>query len=215
MSKWIFPGVVLLLAALAVIIFVRRPDATLKITDTASPTQPPTAAAPVAAPVVLPPLDRTSERVTKKTFGTKVSPQSSPVMPEKFSGYHTGWDFEVFADEISKDVPIVAFCAGKLRSKQTVNGYGGVVIQDCEIDGVVMTALYGHLNLASVTNKSGDDLTLGQKIGLLGADKSTQTDGERKHLHFSLHKGSSINLRGYVDTQAELAGWLDPKEYLK
>lgn len=163
---------------------------------------------------VLSPVEGITDRITKKSFGTLVSPASSPVQPEKFSGYHTGWDYEVLSDELNKEVPVTAFCGGKLRVKQTTSGYGGVAVQDCEIDGVVMTVLYGHLNLASVANNVGDFIAPGQKIGLLGDDKSAQTDGERKHLHFSLHKGSSSNLRGYVDSQAELSAWLDPKNYL-
>ncbi len=164
---------------------------------------------------VVSPLDRISERVSKKTFGTKVSPTSSPVTPEKFSGYHTGWDFEIFPEELTNDVPVVAFCGGALRVKQTTSGYGGVVVQDCTIDGKTITALYGHLNVASVVANIGNYLAPGQKIGLLGNDKSTQTDGERKHLHFSIHNGAATDLRGYVDTSNELSGWLDPKDYLK
>ena len=33
------------------------------------------------------PLDRAGERVTKKPFGKFVTPQNSPVQPEKFYGY--------------------------------------------------------------------------------------------------------------------------------
>src|SRR5438105_13240780 len=39
------------------------------------------------------PLENAQTRVTKKFFGTKVSPGNSPVTPERFSGYHTGVDF--------------------------------------------------------------------------------------------------------------------------
>jgi murein DD-endopeptidase MepM/ murein hydrolase activator NlpD len=160
------------------------------------------------------PLNKTDQRVTKKKFGTYVTPQNSPVSPEKFTGYHTGWDFEILAGEASSDVAVVAFCDGKIVYKNFVNGYGGVVIQQCQIDGQSMTALYGHLRLASVTKKVGDSLAPGDKIGLLGNGNSSETDGERKHLHFSLHRGTSINLRGYVGSQLLLIDWIDPAKYL-
>src|SRR4030067_1140465 len=43
-----------------------------------------------------PPINRADERVTKKPFGIFITPQNSPIQPEKFSGFHTGADFENF-----------------------------------------------------------------------------------------------------------------------
>lgn len=152
--------------------------------------------------------------MTKKTFGTYVTPQNSPVMPERFTGYHTGWDFEIFPDELDKDVVVSAFCGGNLRLKETASGYGGVAVEECTIDGVAMTVIYGHLKLSSVSVKAGDKLAPGDRIGLLGVNKSSETDGERKHLHFDIHKGTSTNIRGYVSTADQLKDWIDPKTYL-
>lgn len=156
------------------------------------------------------PLNRARERVSKKPFGIKISPQTSPVQPERFSGYHTGIDFEIFSDELTKDVGVRAFCQGKLTAKQVASGYGGVVVQACLIDGEPVTAIYGHLDIKSVTAAVGEYLTAGEIIGDLGDDKSEETGGERKHLHFGLHKGTDINIRGYVSKQYDLADWLDP-----
>lgn len=160
------------------------------------------------------PLDNIDKRVTKKKFSTYVTPQDSPVSPEKFTGYHTGWDFEILAGEGSKDVSVVAFCDGKIVYKNNVSGYGGVIIQDCTIEKQVMTVLYGHLRLSSVSKSVGDQFEHGDKIGLLGSGNSSETDGERKHLHFSLHRGTSINLRGYVANKLQLINWIDPAKYL-
>jgi murein DD-endopeptidase MepM/ murein hydrolase activator NlpD len=74
--------------------------------------------------------------------------------------------------------------------------------------------IYGHLKLISVTASAGDTLKAGDTIGLLGADKSAETSGERKHLHLGIHKGTSVNILGYVQDQAELAGWIDPCPYV-
>jgi murein DD-endopeptidase MepM/ murein hydrolase activator NlpD len=159
-------------------------------------------------------MDRINERVTKKRFGTLVSPTNSPVSPEKFSGYHTAWDFETFADETDKAVTVTAFCGGKLVSKRTADGYGGVVVQECQLGTQAVTIIYGHLKLSSVAVNVGDYLAPGATIGQLGEAISPDTDGERKHLHFGIHKGTTIDIKGYVSTQAALSAWIDPNTYL-
>jgi murein DD-endopeptidase MepM/ murein hydrolase activator NlpD len=160
------------------------------------------------------PLDRSTERITKKPFGIHITPGTSPVQPERFSGYHTGADFETFSDEADTAVTVKAFCGGKVVYKQWVSGYGGVFIQQCTVDNQTVTVLYGHLKLSSITARLGDGLKAGDTIGELGQAGSRDTDGERKHLHFGIHKGSTINVKGYVSAQGDLSGWLDPQKYL-
>lgn len=166
------------------------------------------------------PLDRASERITKKPFGIFITPQTSPVQPERFSGYHTGTDFEIFPEELNADVPVNAVCDGKLLVARTASGYGGVAVQSCDLNsqpaspeqqrGEPITIVYGHLNISSVKLKVGDQIKAGDILGSLGSNKSAQTDGERKHLHLGIHKGSSVSILGYVQNKAELSGWIDP-----
>ncbi len=156
------------------------------------------------------PISRASARITKKPFGLLVSPKHSPVTPERFSGYHTGVDFETFPEEQKTDVAITAVCDGTVLLKRFSQGYGGVVVQACTVNGKAVTVIYGHLALSSIPAKIGTHLSVGQRIGQLGRGYSTETDGERKHLHFGVHQGSSINLRGYVGSTAALKAWLDP-----
>lgn len=158
----------------------------------------------------LPPLDRATERVTKKLFGIYITPQTSPVQPEKFQGYHTGTDFEIFPEELNIDVPIHAICSGKIAVKRTASGYGGVLVQNCELDNQPVTVIYGHLKLASIGNIAGDTLNAGDEIGVLGKAYSSETGGERKHLHLGIHKGNSISILGYAQLQSNLSGWIDP-----
>lgn len=160
------------------------------------------------------PIDRPIERANKKKFGMFIAPESSPVQPERFRGYHTGVDLEAFPDELEKDVPVKAVCDGKLLSKRTASGYGGVAVQECELERKPITIVYGHLKLESVTPVAGEDIKAGTVIGFLGADKSSETDGERKHLHLSFHKGPEIDIKGYVQSQKELSNWLDPCLYI-
>lgn len=182
-------------------------------TENNAVTNPAPATSAVTGPFI-PPLDRAKERVTKKPFGIYITPATSPVQPERFQGYHTGTDFEIFPDELDAAVPVKAICAGKIAEKKWASGYGGVLVQDCQLDGAPITVIYGHLNVASIAKNTGDDLAQGETIGDLGADKSQQTDGERKHLHLGIHKGASINILGYVSSQSQLSGWIDACQYV-
>jgi hypothetical protein len=161
------------------------------------------------------PLDRALDRVTKKPFGIYVSPGHSPVSPEKFSGYHTGADFEILPGEENIDVSVSIVCAGKLLLKKYASGYGGVAVQSCKLEGQDVTIIYGHLRLSSITPIIGDQLKTGDHLGVLGKGYSVETDGERKHLHLGIHKGTAISILGYVQNSTDLSNWLDPLKYLK
>ncbi len=167
-------------------------------------------AATSSAAAFIQPLDGAAERVTKKRFGTYVTPQDSPVQPERFSGYHTGVDYETFPEEANVDVPVRAVCAGPLLSVRTASGYGGVAVQSCERRGDPVTVVYGHLRLSSITAKAGDRLATGDALGVLGTGGSAETGGERKHLHLGIHRGADANVRGYVSADESLAEWIDP-----
>lgn len=161
------------------------------------------------------PLDRANERITKKPFGKFVTPQNSPVSPEKFYGYHTAVDFEIFPEEENIDVAVKAVCSGKLLEKRMATGYGGVAVQSCQLDETSITVIYGHLNLDSIKSAEGDDINVGEALGILGRGYSSETSGERKHLHLGFHKGAGINILGYVSNESDLSNWLDPVLFLK
>ena len=114
------------------------------------------------------PIDQGEVRVTKKTFGLKVSPKDSPITPEKFTGYHTGADFETFPSEKDTEVSIRTICTGPLVMKKWATGYGGVVVQTCQLDKEDVTVIYGHLNIASVATTINTQLKTGDIIGILG-----------------------------------------------
>jgi hypothetical protein len=161
------------------------------------------------------PLDRAKERVTKKPFGIFITPANSPVQPEKFSGYHTGVDFEIFPEELEKEVFVSAVCTGKLLTKRIASGYGGTLVQSCNLDGEPITVVYGHLKLESIKVAVGDDIGVGEALGVLGRAYSTEAGGERKHLHLGMHKGQEINILGYVSAESALLSWLDSMLFIK
>lgn len=146
-------------------------------------------------------------RATKKLFGTYVSPGHSPISPERFQGYHTGTDAEY--GDIKSDVAVHTIAAGKVIAAQYVSGYGGAVAIRSRIDGANRVVIYGHLDpnrLPAV----GRNLSQGQQFAYLGVGYSSQTDGERKHLHLAILRGDSLDWRGYVQSRSELNAWLNP-----
>lgn len=158
------------------------------------------------------PLDNWQQRITKKPFGIYITPDNSPVRPEKFQGWHTGTDFEIFGDEVELKVEIAAICSGEIIEKKYVGGYGGVLVQSCRFQEQPITVLYGHLNLENNSLDVGKNITRHQTIGVLAADQSFYSDSERKHLHLGISRGQQIQLRGYVQTKNQLTGWLDYQE---
>jgi len=146
-------------------------------------------------------------RITKKPFGIYITPETSPVQPERFRGYHTGADVEY--EDIEAEVPVFALSDGEVVFARTVSGYGGVAVMSFRWQDLNYLALYGHLRPSSLP-EVGREVTRGEQIGVLGRGGTAETDGERKHLHFAILKDAEVDLRGYVSSQAALGSWLDP-----
>lgn len=154
------------------------------------------------------PMSRAGDRVTKKPFGIYITPPSSPVQPERFTGYHTGTDFEIFSGEERSDISVAAICGGTLLSVDTASGYGGIARQECLLNDQPVSVVYGHIQLLELAH--GQYLAPGHAFAVLGDGFSSETDGERKHLHLAVRKGATSDIRGYVQTRAELDSWIDP-----
>lgn len=158
------------------------------------------------------PIEDFESRITKKPFGLYITPQTSPVQPEKFTGYHTGVDVE-YGDE-QNDVPVKAITEGEVVRSGWVSGYGGMTAIRHNIDNRDYIVVYGHLSPDNLLAE-GNQVLRGETIGILGEAYSHQTDGERKHLHLAVYTGTDINVKGYVINQTELSKWIDPVEFLK
>lgn len=152
--------------------------------------------------------------VTKKPFGIFVSAKNSPVQPERFSGYHTGVDVEPPADYGDQTIPAFAMGDGIAVLSQSASGYGGVLAIRHPVGGEQLLAVYGHLNPQSMVS-AGTRVYGGERIGVLGKGFSSETDFERRHLHFGLYRGSDVDIRGYVKNKSDLKQWLDPAEFFK
>ena len=160
---------------------------------------------PTSTSGLVEPAPEFKNRITKKPFGILIDPQTSPVQPEKFSGYHTGVDIEF--EDVNNAVPVVAVADGRVLNSTQAEGYGGVVTIQHTINNQNIIGIYGHLKIDSLP-KVGAIISAGEQIGTLGEGGSKDTDGERKHLHFGL--GKTNDIKGYVNSKKELEQWFDP-----
>lgn len=161
------------------------------------------------------PIANFYDRITKKPFGIYITPKTSPVQPERFQGYHTGVDAETTSTEQTSDIPVFSVADGTVVLARYVSGYGGVIMIRHVINGTTSTTLYGHLRQSSFSISVGSTVKKGQRIAVLGTGGTSETNGERKHLHFGVLKGSSTNVKGYVSTKNQLSSWEDPVAWLK
>jgi len=219
MKKWIVLIIIIVvLAGGGVLIYkktrpsnsgvTQTPTTPAKTSSTPSKTTPAPAQSQYAYPVA-----NFLTGQTKKPFGIYITPATSPVQPERFTGYHTGADIEQVQD--NTDVPVYAVNSGTVRFVGKVSGYGGVLIYQTSIDNQTVTILYGHIRLSSATKNVGDAVSKGDKLAVLGSPYSSETNGERKHLHFSIHKGSQVVYLGYVQSQSQLSDWINPDDIIK
>lgn len=172
----------------------------------------PLALAACVAPALHQPMDNAPNRPTPLSFGLRVTPDpdENPIdPPERFTGYHAAVDYEVSADELEAEVPVYAVCGGRVMYSGFAEGYGGLVVHRCRIGGEDVTVLYGHLSLEGLPEERAV-VRAGQRIGVLAPARSYESGGNRKHLHLGIHRGRSLDVRGYVQTEEELADYLDP-----
>lgn len=85
--------------------------------------------------------------------------------------------------------------------------------QSCILDGEDIIVLYGHLAISGLT-RDAVTVKAGDTIGRLGAAHTPDTDGNRKHLHLGIHRGTKAVMLGYVQTEAELKDFIDPATVL-
>jgi murein DD-endopeptidase MepM/ murein hydrolase activator NlpD len=163
------------------------------------------------------PMAGYQERLTNRQYGKSITAADSQGLPcgAPFTGFHDGDDVEVTSDELSKDMPVYAIADGTVRQVGQVKGYGGLLIMQHTLNGQTVTANYGHITVSRTSVKVGDTVKAGQLVTYLGEACSSQTDNERKHLHFAIRQGATIDIKGYVQSRSELQNWLNPLETLR
>jgi murein DD-endopeptidase MepM/ murein hydrolase activator NlpD len=201
---------VLLLAGVFSYIIYYRPTKT-KQTDTTSE-QPKQEETNVS--FVFFPISKYTERLNYRKYGQDVTPADRPICGRAFSGIHDADDLEIFTGEENSDIPVYAVNDGTITFLNYVDGYGGLLIEQTNLDNQDVLLNYGHIKLDSARFKVGEKVKAGDQLAVLGKGCSTEADGERKHLHFAIHKGTTINMLGYLQTRNELSDWLNPSELL-
>lgn len=195
-------------------------------TTTLSTSSPPSNPSPTSsskpAPTLVYPILNFVSRATENLFGSYF-PSGGSTNPDLtvcptatyYSGYHTAVDIETNASEANSNISIFAIAAGTVREVSTVSGYGGLIVIQYNLGGADYTAYYGHVDLSTAKIKIGDKVNVGETLASLGSACSAANGNVRKHLHFGLHKGSAIDIRGYVPNKTELDAWVDPKLLLE
>jgi murein DD-endopeptidase MepM/ murein hydrolase activator NlpD len=177
-------------------------------------------AAPAAIATVTYPIDNFDNRVSSNPFGNYLSGKSSAnpdaICPTstKYVGYHTGTDLETTSSELNVDVPVKSIADGTVRQIGPVTGYGGLIVIEYTINRKTYTAYFGHIDLRSSNLKAGDHVKLGEQIADLGSECSSSNGFTRKHLHFGMRPGTSIDVRGYVPDTTTLKNWVNGKDLL-
>lgn len=203
MKKAILTFLALVFVLVSFLVFRRRANQTETIV--LSPQNEKEQTIPTKSPEIVYPVAEFQQRITKKPFGIFVSPENSPVKPERFTGYHTGVDIEY--EDVTEEVPVYSVCNGEIELAKWVSGYGGLIALKCSFENKDLFIIYGHLNSESFTKNI--KVKKGEQLAVLGEGNTQQTDFERKHLHFAISK-NVLDIRGYVQNKEELSGWYDP-----
>ncbi len=162
--------------------------------------------------LVVAPIDGFSDRITKKPYGIFITPDTSPVQPEKFVGYHTGVDAEY--EDVDGDIPVYAVSHGVVERSGIATGYGGYLVVLHKIGEDNTRVIYGHLDPQSLPAVDLE-VEAGDQIGILGEGGTSETDGERKHLHLGMLKPGNESLAGYVGDEGDLQEWYDPMSFFE
>ena len=165
------------------------------------------------------PIADFAERMKLNFFGTHFSAATprnqypDSVCPNNtlYTGYHTAVDLETTSDEQNIAVPVDAVSDGTIVFAGSASGYGGLVIIGFVYNNQNYTAVYGHIDTRTLKVSVGQKVSQGDLLADLAPACSVYSGNNRKHLHFGIHKGTTINESGYVSTQTELNGWVDPR----
>lgn len=133
--------------------------------------------------------------------------------PSGGSGFHDGTNSSGGANDYyaldlvlpaypngGKGQPILAIESGTVVKAGWATGgwasYGQrvIIVHDFNGDGHSYTSIYCHLDVVSVTE--GQTIAKGEQLGTLGGSSNGSLNGFAPHLHFALHRDSSIGGSG-------------------
>lgn len=112
------------------------------------------------------------------------------------SSFHEGIDIFPGAG-----TPIHAMASGTVIKAAPVSkdSMGVYLVIEHVIDGEMVTSVYGHIQEGTMTLRVGDQVAVGDVIGLVGATGNANG----AHLHFEIHPGGGASVNPYE--------WLAPR----
>lgn len=126
------------------------------------------------------------------------APVSSNYGP-RVGGMHRGIDIAA-----PHGSPVYAFWPGTVVAAQDsgVQGFGGWVVLDHQVDGKRMSTVYGHMEPGQVHVSVGQTVAAGEHI----ADVGSAGESSGPHLHFEVLEGSRMDAS---------PKWVDPAPFIK
>ncbi|MGY2116586.1 peptidoglycan DD-metalloendopeptidase family protein [Nocardia gipuzkoensis] len=147
------------------------------------------------------------------TPGTRVVPMKSGTyrITSGF-GYRDGGEFHRGVDFAAvAGTPIYAAADGVVSRAGPASGFGIWIVIDHNIDGRIVSTVYGHMFDSDVAVRAGDQVTAGQQIALVGYNGQTVPQGPGgAHLHFETWPGGRFTGGQASDPQAWLNGATEP-----
>lgn len=162
------------------------------------------------------PISDYNNRIKYRWYSKQVNANDAvPYCGAQFAGLHNADDLEATEAEQNPEVPVYSISDATVNSISTVSGYGGLIVLSANIENQLYMVYYGHVNLSSSPLAVGQSVKAGDFIANLGKGCTQEAGGERKHLHFSIRKGTAVDVRGYVGSVQEVQNWVNPKEFLE
>ncbi|MBI2410954.1 MAG: M23 family metallopeptidase [Candidatus Kerfeldbacteria bacterium] len=137
---------------------------------------------------------------------------------EEFSAglYHVGTDAGFGQPE---GTPVYAVANGVVKESQERSGFGLVVLIEHTLPesagGNTIVSVYGHLSVGNNMVSPGQEVSVGQQIGVLG--NTTEAGSARPHIHFGIHKSAYTGVwvyYGHVSDLALIDDWYDPAVFI-
>ncbi|MFD8248120.1 peptidoglycan DD-metalloendopeptidase family protein [Nocardia sp. NPDC059691] len=120
--------------------------------------------------------------------------------------FHRGIDFAAAAG-----TPIYAAADGVVAAAGPADGFGTWIVIDHNIDGQVISTVYGHMFDSDLRVRTGDQVAAGQQIALVGYNGQVVPSGPGgAHLHFETWPGGRFTGGQATDPQTWLDGATEP-----
>ncbi|MBF6341577.1 M23 family metallopeptidase [Nocardia abscessus] len=145
--------------------------------------------------------------------GTRVAPMKSGTYQITSGfGYREGGEFHRGIDFAAPaGTPIYAAADGIVAAAGPADGFGTWIVIDHNLDGQVISTVYGHMFDSDLHVRTGDPVSAGQQIALVGYNGQVVPSGPGgAHLHFETWPGGRFTGGQATDPQTWLDGAADP-----